>query len=357
MPSAVIAAARKKIVMVRVLHVGAGDAALALALKIIRRRARLGWVAFGGNSPRPRDGGQRRASAVAEEPAVAAACVIYVIDDGEPAMVRKLGDGGEELRKVATAGYYVGGLGPLSRFPAWMGNLGISPHRIPGVRSLCAAEVMCADSTGLPVRVARPPLRYGTMSERPPATGNLNSLLRRVAQHDVDAFAEFYDLTSSRVLGLVARVLRDPGYSEETTQEVYLQVWRNAGNYDPAAGSALAWVLTLAHRRAVDRVRAEQAAAQREFRYGSASADRPADVVADSAILREERRQVAECLDTLTDAQRECIELAYYGGLTYAQVSERLSANLATIKSRMRDALRGLKNCLGVIDRGNSFPS
>jgi RNA polymerase sigma-70 factor, ECF subfamily len=173
-------------------------------------------------------------------------------------------------------------------------------------------------------------------------------LLRRVAQHDADAFAEFYDLTSSRVFGLVARVLRDPGYGEETTQEVYLQVWRNAGNYDPAAGSALAWLLTLAHRRAVDRVRAEQAAAQREFRYGSATADRPADVVADSAILREERRQVAECLDTLTDAQRECIALAYYGALTYAQVSERLSTNLATIKSRMRDALRGLRNCLGV---------
>ena len=87
------------------------------------------------------------------------------------------------------------------------------------------------------------------------------------------------------VFGLVARVLRDPGYSEETTQEVYLQVWRNASNYDPAKGSALAWLLTLAHRRAVDRVRIEQAAAQRESRYGSASADRPADVVADSAIF------------------------------------------------------------------------
>jgi RNA polymerase sigma-70 factor (ECF subfamily) len=186
------------------------------------------------------------------------------------------------------------------------------------------------------------------MSETPPATGDLNSLLSRVAQHDVDAFAEFYDLTSSRVFAVVARVLRDPGYTEEITQEVYLQLWRNAGNYDPAAGSALAWVLTIAHRRAVDRVRAEEAAGQREFRYGVASADRAADVVADSAILRDERRQVAECLDTLTDAQRECIQLAYYGGLTYAQVSERLSTNLATIKSRMRDALRRLKNCLGV---------
>jgi RNA polymerase sigma-70 factor, ECF subfamily len=229
-----------------------------------------------------------------------------------------------------------------------MGDPSMGSHRIPGVRSACGADIRCANPTGLPVSVIEPPLRYGTMSETPPVTGDLNSLLRRVAQHDVDAFAAFYDQTSSRVYGLVVRVLRDRGYSEEITQEVYLQVWRNAGNYDPAVGSALAWLLTLAHRRAVDRVRAEQAATQRELRYGSASADRPADVVADSAILREERRQVAECLDTLTDAQRECIELAYYGGLTYVQVSERLSANLATIKSRMRDALRGLKNCLGV---------
>jgi len=179
-------------------------------------------------------------------------------------------------------------------------------------------------------------------------TSDLDALLRRVARQDVDAFGQFYDHTRSRVYGLVTRVLRDPGYSEETTQEVYLQVWRNASSYNPAAGSALAWLLTLAHRRAVDRVRAEQSAAQRESRYGAASADRPSDVVADSAILREERRQVAECLGSLTDAQRQCIEMAYYEGLTYVQVSERLSANLATIKSRMRDALRGLRNCLGV---------
>jgi RNA polymerase sigma-70 factor (ECF subfamily) len=188
----------------------------------------------------------------------------------------------------------------------------------------------------------------GTMSESPPAIGDLDSLLRRIAQQDADAFAEFYDMTSSRVFAVVVRVLRDPGYSEETTQEVYLQVWRNAGNYDPAAGSALAWLSTLAHRRAVDRVRAEQAATQREVRYESESTDRPVDVVADSAILEEERRQVVACLETLTDAQRECIQLAYYRGLTYAQVSERLSTNLATIKSRMRDGLRALKNCLGV---------
>jgi RNA polymerase sigma-70 factor (ECF subfamily) len=181
----------------------------------------------------------------------------------------------------------------------------------------------------------------------PRVTDDLDALLRRVAQRDVEAFAAFYDSTRARVFGLVTRVLRDPGYSEETTQDVYLQVWRNADNYNPTAGSPLAWLMTLAHRRAVDRVRSEQAATQRDSRYGAANVELPADRVAEAVISNDERRQVTACLDSLTDAQRECIQLAYYEGLTYVQVSERLAANLATIKSRMRDAIRGLRKCLG----------
>jgi RNA polymerase sigma-70 factor, ECF subfamily len=124
-------------------------------------------------------------------------------------------------------------------------------------------------------------------------------------------------------------------------------VWRTAEAFDSARGSALSWLMTMAHRRAVDRVRSEQAAGQRESRYGAATVERSTDLVAESAIAADERRRVTDCLDGLTDAQRQCIELAYYGGLTYAEVSHRLSANLSTIKSRMRDALRGLRNCLG----------
>ncbi|MFN3008156.1 sigma-70 family RNA polymerase sigma factor [Mycolicibacterium wolinskyi] len=186
------------------------------------------------------------------------------------------------------------------------------------------------------------------LARLPNVTTDLDALLRRVAQRDVDAFAAFYDHTRSRVFGLVTRVLRDPGYSEETTQDIYLQVWNTAGSYNPAAGSPLAWLMTLAHRRAVDRVRSEQAASQRESRYGAANVETPADHVADSVITLDEQRRVSDCLDSLTAAQRECIHLAYYDGLTYSQVSQRLAANLATIKSRMRDAIRGLRNCLGV---------
>jgi RNA polymerase sigma-70 factor, ECF subfamily len=182
----------------------------------------------------------------------------------------------------------------------------------------------------------------------PRHASDLDALLRQVARRDADAFAALYDRTRARVYGLVTRVLRDSGYSEETTQEVYLEVWRTADAYDSAKGSALSWLMTMAHRRAVDRVRSEQAASQRESRYGAATVERSSDLVADSALDADERRRVAECLGGLTDVQRECIELAYYRGLTYAEVSQRLSANLSTIKSRMRDALRRLRNCLGV---------
>ncbi len=179
-------------------------------------------------------------------------------------------------------------------------------------------------------------------------TADLDVLLRRVARQDADAFAALYDATRSRVFGLVTRILRDRGYSEETTQEVYLQVWRSADSYDPALGSALSWLMTLAHRRAVDRVRSEQAAGLRESRYGAASTEPAVDLVSDAVIVSDEQQRVVTCLDGLTDLQRECIQLAYYDGLTYPQVSERLSANLATVKSRMRDGLRALRNCLGI---------
>src|SRR3981081_2157805 len=109
---------------------------------------------------------------------------------------------------------------------------------------------------------------YLVMTGLAQMSSDLDVLLRQVARGDSEAFAAVYDLTKSRVFGLVTRVLRDTGYSEETTQEIYLEVWRNAAEFDAAKGSALAWLLTMAHRRAVDRVRAEQAGSQRESRYG-----------------------------------------------------------------------------------------
>ena len=195
------------------------------------------------------------------------------------------------------------------------------------------------------MNVPEPPADPGARPARR-AGRDLEAALALVARGDDAAFAVVYDQCAAAVLGTVRRVLRDPAQSEEVMQEVLLEVWRTAARFDPAAGSASAWVMTVAHRRAVDRVRSEQKSAERELRAATASV--PYDEVSDAVEARLEHERVRRCLGSLTDLQREAIQLAYYDGLTYVQVSERLSANLATIKSRMRDAIRGLRRCLGV---------
>lgn len=175
-----------------------------------------------------------------------------------------------------------------------------------------------------------------------------DELLGRVARGDERAFAELYDLLSPRVYGLICRVLRDPAQSEEVAQEVMVEVWRNAGRFDGARGSATAWVFTIAHRRAVDRVRAEQASNDRAHRVAASSVDTPYDDVVETATARIEQQQVRRCLDGLTELQREAITLAYYNGNSYREVADLLGAALPTIKTRMRDGLIRMRDCLGV---------
>ncbi|WP_024332569.1 ECF RNA polymerase sigma factor SigK [Gordonia hirsuta] len=174
----------------------------------------------------------------------------------------------------------------------------------------------------------------------------LDQLLVQVADGRRDAFVRFYDLTSSRLYGMVLRVLRDQGYSEEVTQEVYLQVWRDAGKFDAAKGSALSWLLTIGHRRAVDRVRSESSAAEREERFGRVYFAEATDDLEDDVVARAEARRTRECLDTLTDLQVQAVTLAYYEGLTYREVAQRLTVALPTIKTRIRDGLKRLRGCL-----------
>ena len=176
----------------------------------------------------------------------------------------------------------------------------------------------------------------------------LTALLAQIAAGETEAFTVFYERTSARVYGMVLRVLRDPGYSEETTQEVYLQVWKSAASFDPRQGSPLSWLITLAHRRAVDRVRSEQSGTDRESTYGAASYYGPFDAVSEEVARRGDKNDVIDCLGTLTEIQQETVVLAYYGGLTYREVAERLSVALPTVKSRIRDGLRRLGQCLGV---------
>ena len=176
----------------------------------------------------------------------------------------------------------------------------------------------------------------------------IDDLLRAVARGDDSAFARLYDLLAPRVFGLARRVLRDPAQAEEMAQEVLVEVWRTASRFDSQRGSGLSWVLTIAHRRTVDRVRSEQASADRMQKVAAASVHVPYDEVADQVGTRLERQQVRHCLDGLTELQRQAITLAYYGGHTYREVATLLDAALPTVKTRMRDGLIRLRDCLSV---------
>ncbi|MFP5309772.1 MAG: ECF RNA polymerase sigma factor SigK [Actinomycetes bacterium] len=180
------------------------------------------------------------------------------------------------------------------------------------------------------------------------AASSPEELLVRVARGDQEAFAALYDRMSGQVYGVVRRVVRDPARSEEVTQEVLVEVWRTATRFDPDRGNASTWMLTMAHRRAIDCVRSVQASRDRDERIGHRDRVRPFDEVSEEVETRAEHAQVREALSALTDLQREAVELAYYGGYTYREVAELLDAPLGTIKTRMRDGLIRLRDAMGV---------
>lgn len=176
----------------------------------------------------------------------------------------------------------------------------------------------------------------------------LDLLMPQVAKGEDDAFAQLYDAVAPAVFGLARRVLRQAEQAEEVAQEVLLEVWQQASSFDAARGSALAWIMTMTHRRSVDRVRSVQAASYRELRVGSRSQDRPHDQVSEAVEQHMEAEAVRDCVDELTAIQRESVTMAYFDGYTYPEVAARLKTPLGTIKTRMRDGLIRLRDCLGV---------
>lgn len=188
-------------------------------------------------------------------------------------------------------------------------------------------------------------LKSVAMPEEP---ADLSDLLTLVARGDEVAFSAVYDQMSASVYGLARRVIRDPSRAEEVAQEVFLQVWQTAARFDPARGKGKSWILTLTHRRAVDAVRHDQAATNRDLKYDW-SGGPDYDQVEEEVTVNLEHQQVRKCMGGLTDLQREAVGLAYYQGYTYAEVASVLDVNPATIKTRMRDGLVRLRDCMGVV--------
>ena len=205
--------------------------------------------------------------------------------------------------------------------------------------ALPRARGMLVDVTAVPEPSPVVPQRRAT---------DVDDALMRVAAGDREAFATVYDALSARVFGLVLRVLVDRSQAEEVTQEVFVDMWRKAPTYDSARGSSIGWALALAHSKAVDRVRSSQSQRDRDERIGIRDSVAPFDVVSEAADVRLEGKRVREALETLTEAHREAIVLAYYGGLTQTEIAERLQTPLGTVKTRLRDGMIRLRAAMGV---------
>lgn len=190
----------------------------------------------------------------------------------------------------------------------------------------------------------------GVGDPNPPdvSEASLEDLLAASARGDELAFARLYDQTSARVYGMVLRVIRDAAQSAEVTQDIYLELWRQSARFDRTKSALVPWLLMIAHRRAVDRVRSAQSSVVRDNRYAELNTERPYDNVSEQVETSLEAQRVRKVMNDLTEAQREAVSLAYFGGYTHSEVAELLHIPLGTVKTRIRDGLIRLRDALGV---------
>ena len=185
-------------------------------------------------------------------------------------------------------------------------------------------------------------------SARSSTADDLAALLRLSGRGDEAAFAKLYDATAARAYGLAVRVVRDPSQAEEVAQEAFLEIWRTASRFDDAKGSAVSWILTLVHRKAVDRVRSAEAGSRRDTSYHQGSQGIDHDSTAEAAHASMEARRVRQAMDSLTEVQREALDLAFFKGYTHTEVATLLDLPVGTAKTRIRDGLIRLRDTMGV---------
>lgn len=172
-------------------------------------------------------------------------------------------------------------------------------------------------------------------------------LMGRIAAGDREAFARIFDRHSPAVLGLLVRVLGSRSEAEEVLQDVFLQVWRQAGRYEPGRSTPRGWMLVLARSRALDTVRSREARHRREIEVSADGPPRESPPVGTEGLEEAERkRQVSSALGLLPPEQRRCIELAFFEGLTQSQIADRLEAPLGTVKSRIHLGMTKLRQVL-----------
>ncbi len=182
----------------------------------------------------------------------------------------------------------------------------------------------------------------------PSANEELAELLKACSLGEEAAFAKLYDATAARLFGLVLRTVRDRAQAEEVTQDAYLDIWRNSSRFDPDRGSALSWLMTIGHRKAVDRVRSAEAARLRDAAYEALEQAPPFDQTIEEAHRNLDGQRVRRALDALTETQRGALELAYFGGYTHREVAAMMNLPLGTAKTRIRDGLIRLRDTLGL---------
>ena len=229
-------------------------------------------------------------------------------------------------------------LAPLAPLARAEGAANDASTRLAGVDDMLDATL---DVSALVVRHGHAGgARHRTHASRPRP---LEAQLQSVSRGDMKAFDQLYEHMAPRIYGLARRVLKDTHQAEEVTQEVFLQIWQTASRFDPNRGSGLAWLMMIAHRRAVDRVRSSETRRRRDALDAQRSQMTPHDATAEAALASLDAQSVRAALFLLSPIQRQALELAYFEGYTCREISWLLQIPGCTAKTRVRDALIRLR--------------